>query len=105
MSDYLLPFSSIAWEQSARGAWQKSYSRGNQRIRLVRFDGDFAEAHWCTNGHVGYVIKGEMTINFDGTLKKFQAGDGLWIEAGTAHQHKVLMEKGGSVELVLFEVI
>jgi quercetin dioxygenase-like cupin family protein len=63
------------------------------------------EEDWCLNGHVGYVLSGEMSINFNGIIHHFKQGDGLWIEPTAAHQHKVMIEKGKQVELILFEAV
>ena len=46
-----------------------------------------------------------MEVSFDGRMQRFQAGDGLWIEAGEASRHKVTMQPGTSVELLLFETL
>lgn len=103
MNQNLIKFQSIPWEQPKTGVQQKIYSDGKRRLRLLQFHDTFIEEDWCQKGHVGYVLSGEMTIDFNGTLKHYQQGDGLWIEAGESSKHKVLMKEGKSVELILFE--
>lgn len=103
MIDNLIQFDKLKWVNIKEGVEQKIYSNGNRKIRLVRFYDNFMEKEWCTNGHIGFVLRGEMKINFDGTIKSYKQGDGLWIEAGEKSKHKVLMDKGKQVELVLFE--
>lgn len=99
----LLKFDQLEWEKPKIGVAQKIYSDGKNRIRLLRFSEDFTEEDWCSKGHVGYVLAGEMTIDFNGKIQKYTQGDGLWIEQGETAKHKVIIEKGKQVELLLFE--
>lgn len=99
-----IDFQNMEWENPKPGVAQKVFASGHQKIRLLRFFGDFVEEDWCTNGHVGYVLEGEMKIDFNGTIKIYKKGDGLWIEKGESSKHKASIEKGKYVELILFEV-
>lgn len=103
MTEPLIAFREIPWEHPAPGVAQKVSSDGTKRLRLLRFADSFVEEDWCPKGHVGYVMSGEMHISFNGNLRKFQTGDGLWIEPGDESKHKVIMTKGKRVELILFE--
>lgn len=104
MTDNLINFKNMEWETPKIGVAQKVYTSGDQKIRLLKFFDDFVEEDWCINGHVGYVLEGEMNIDFNGTVKTYKKGDGLWIESGESSKHKASIEKGKYVELVLFEV-
>ncbi len=44
-----------------------------------------------------------MEIDFNGPIQPYEKGDGLWIKEGESSKHKVLIEKGKEVELLLFE--
>jgi quercetin dioxygenase-like cupin family protein len=55
------------------------------------------------NGHVGFVLRGEMKIDFNGKILSYKAGDGIWINQGVDSKHKVIIEKDKFVELILFE--
>ena len=105
MEEVRLQFSDLPWEAPAPVVRQKVVIRGKQRLRIVEFTDAFVEEDWCTAGHVGYVLSGTMEVSFDGHMQRFQAGDGLWIEAGEASRHKVTMQPGTSVELLLFETL
>lgn len=98
-----IQFSLIPWEVPRKGHYQKVIIRDQQKLRLLRFTEDFTEEHWCTNGHIGFVVEGEMTINFNGLFKHYKRGDGLWITSGEAEKHKVIIAKDNFVELILFE--
>jgi hypothetical protein len=103
MQDNLIHFVNVEWEHPQEGVKQKVYSNGDKQLRLLRFNDNFIEHDWCTKGHVGYVLCGEMKIDFDGEIKRYSQGDGLWIDAGEQSKHKVSIEKGNQVELILFE--
>ncbi len=98
-----IDFEHIPWEEPATGVAQKIYSDGKSRLRLLRFSDDFVEQEWCAKGHVGYVLDGEMDIDFNGTRQHYKKGDGLWIGKGEAAKHKVMIEKGKFIVLILFE--
>lgn len=70
----------------------------------MKFLDNFVEEEWCVSGHIGYVLDGEMTIDFNGTIKNYKKGDGLWIKEGESSKHKAIIKKGKQVELILFEV-
>ncbi len=103
MTDQLIYFKKMDWENHQEGVLQKIYSNGDKQLRLLRFTDDFVEYDWCTKGHVGYVLSGAMEIDFNGKTKHYTKGDGLWIEAGEVFKHKVSIEKGSQVQLILFE--
>lgn len=103
MEKRLIKFEALEWDQPKAGVEQKVYSDGVNRMRILRFSDDFVEEEWCTKGHIGYVLEGEMRIDYNGEIKSYSKGDGLWITQGEHSKHKVIMEKGKHVELVLFE--
>lgn len=88
LEHYRLPFESMRWEQPATGMRVKAYEQDGQRLRLVEFTRDFVEPEWCTKGHIGYVLEGEMAVDFHGQVVTFRAGDGLFIPPGDKHGHK-----------------
>lgn len=103
MKKNLIHFENIDWEVPNIGVAQKIYVEGSQRLRLLRFSDSFMEENWCLQGHVGFVLEGEMKVNFDGEIQHFKKGDGLWIHPGESSKHKVIMEKNKHIELILFE--
>ena len=98
-----IDFQNMEWETPKTGVQQKVYASGHQNIRLLRFYDYFVEDDWCLKGHMGYVLDGEMTIDFNGVIKTYKKGDGLWIEKGEVSKHKASIHKGKYVELILFE--
>lgn len=88
MEQYLVDFKSIPWEAQAAGVKFKAHKQGGRRLRLVEFTKEFVEHDWCTKGHIGYVLEGQMEIDFNGKTVIFGPGDGLFIPTGEQHQHK-----------------
>lgn len=88
MRQYKIDFSSIHWRCPAAGVRFKAYKQDGKKLRLVEFDRGFIEPDWCTNGHVGYVLEGQIEISFDGETIVFGPGDGLFIPTGEEHKHK-----------------
>jgi quercetin dioxygenase-like cupin family protein len=102
MKRYKIDFESMGWEVSVRGARFKAYEQGGRKLRLVEFSKEFVEPDWCRKGHIGYILEGQMEIDFDGNVITFGPGDGLFIPAGEEHRHKgrVLTDK---VKAILVE--
>jgi quercetin dioxygenase-like cupin family protein len=54
----------------------------------VEFFREFVEPDWYRRGHIGYVLEGEMEIDFSGQRVLFSQGDGIFIPPGEEHKHK-----------------
>ena len=102
MEQYKIDFESMAWEVPARGARFKAFEQDGRKLRLVEFSKEFIEPDWCTKGHIGYILEGQMEIDFDGNVIVFGRGDGVFIPASEEHKHKerVLTDK---VKAILVE--
>lgn len=103
--DYLINFDSLDWIVPDIGIRYKAYVHNNQRVRLAEFSEGFVEAQWCKNGHSCYVLDGSFSIDFNGKIEKYSKEDIVFIPKGETHKHKVIMEVGGFVRLLLFENI
>lgn len=88
MSEYKIDFESIEWIDSIKGARYKLFAAGSKRIRIVEFTSDFSEPDWCTKGHIGIVLEGELEIDFSGKIISFKKGSGILIPEGKDHCHK-----------------
>src|SRR4030042_1414624 len=103
MVEYLIDFKKIAWESPALGIRHKIFVKDGKRIRLVEFSDNFVEPEWCIRGHIGYVLEGRISIDFDGKQMEFKAGDGLFITEGEANRHKGSIRKAQKALIILFE--
>ena len=102
MEQHKIDFNSMEWQSPVNGVRFKAYEQGGRKLRLVEFAKDFIEPDWCTQGHVGYILEGQMEIDFDGNKEVFGPGDGVFIPAGEEHKHigRVLTDK---VKAILVE--
>ena len=87
MEQHRINFDSMDWETPANGVRFKAYPYGDKKLRLVEFSKEFIEPDWCTKGHIGYILEGQMEIDFDGNKEVFGPGDGVFIPAGQEHKH------------------
>ena len=88
MEQYKIDFESMEWESPAVGVRFKAYEQNCRKLRLVEFSKEFVEPDWCEHGHIGYILEGQMEIDFNGKKDVFSPGDGLFIPAGQEHKHK-----------------
>lgn len=102
MGPYRINFSAMLWDTPAVGIRFKAYEQDGIKLRLAEFTREFTEPDWCNKGHIGYILEGQMEIDFDGKMIIFGPGDGLFIPAGDKHKHKakVLSDK---VKVILVE--
>jgi hypothetical protein len=56
--------------------------------RLTRWPVDDTERTGVVTGHVGYVIEGDMEIEFDDPVGHYRAGDGPVIPVATMVRHR-----------------
>jgi hypothetical protein len=61
---------------------------GALQLRLLELSRDLDHPHWCTTGHLGYVLEGEMEVESATGSQVFRAGDGLAIPAGDDEKHR-----------------
>ena len=88
MERYKINFETMQWESPADGVRFKAYEQDGKKLRLVEFSKEFVEPDWCTKGHLGYILEGQMEIDFDGKVIAFGPGDGVFIPTGEEHKHK-----------------
>jgi quercetin dioxygenase-like cupin family protein len=56
-------------------------------------------------GHIGYVPEGRISIDFNGEVIDFKAGDGIFIPEGEESRHKGMVARGEKVLVILFEEV
>ena len=81
-------FDDLDWESQLPACRFKAFRHGETTLRVVEYAKDFVAPDWCTDGHIGYVLEGELDIDFAGRVVRFAAGDGLFIPEGEARRHK-----------------
>jgi len=101
VNSFKVSFDAMEWQQIRPDVRQKIYCEGSRQIRLVEFETSDGAEQWCETGHIGYVLKGGLSISFDGQVISFKAGDGLFIPAGAASKHRsVAISRGTQLLMV-----
>ncbi len=98
----VIEFETLPWESVVPKCRAKQVVRGGQLLRLVEFEQGFEEVGWCEKGHVGFVLDGELEIEFENDKIRAKAGDGLCIPEGNAHKHRATV-LSSTVRLILIE--
>ena len=88
-----IDFAALEWEISASGLRSKSFETNGKRARLLEHSSAAREEEWCEKPHVGYVLEGELEIEFFDKTETFRAGDGIFISAGEKHKARSPAEK------------
>ena len=102
MVNYKVNFNAMPWDTSAAGVRFKIYEQDGRKLRLAEFTNEFIEADWCTKGHIGYVLEGQMEIDFEAKVIMYGPGDGIFIPASVKHKARVLTD---IVKVILVEDI
>ena len=105
MSTFKVDFTKMDWQPIRPDVRQKVHCEGSRQIRLVEFDTSDGAEQWCEAGHIGYVLKGALSISFDGEVVSFEAGDGLFIPSGAASRHRSISIAAGTQLLMVEDVI
>jgi quercetin dioxygenase-like cupin family protein len=81
-------FDQIEWQSPQPGARFKVFRDGCRQVRLLELSPEFVESQWCDKEHVGFVVAGELDVDFAGQVVRFPQGSALLIPAGPARAHK-----------------
>jgi len=94
IDQYKADFPNLPWQSPIEGVRHKYLDQDGIRIRLVEYT-KAMPLHWCEKGHYGYLIEGQMEIEFENEKIIYRDGDGIFIPDGPGHRHrgKVLTEK------------
>ena len=88
MGQHRILFDALEWQNGIHGARFKEFVSGNKQLRLLEITSEFIEPDWCEKGHVGFVTKGELEIDFHGHQVRYPEGSGVLIPAGSESGHK-----------------
>jgi hypothetical protein len=103
MENLLIKFRELEWSNLTPGLRKKEIIISDKKLRLVEFSDNFVELDWCCKGHIGYIIEGRITLDFDGRTVHYEKGDGVFIPEGPATKHKGRVKKGEKALAFLVE--
>ena len=91
---YKAEFDKLEWESPIEGVRHKYIDQNDLRMRLVEYSKEMTP-HWCEKGHYGYLIEGQLAIEYENAKMIYKPGDGVFIPDGIDHRHKgrVLTER------------
>jgi quercetin dioxygenase-like cupin family protein len=95
-----IAFDNLPSVETAEGVRCQSVHCDGRQVRVVEFAPGFQEANWCSKLHIGYVLAGQIQIEFHDGIETFSTGDALMIAAGDVHRARVI---DGPVRLFLVE--
>ena len=78
-------FANAPYEPGGHPLEQKKLC-ADRPVALLRFDAGFADPNWCERAHVIYVLSGALELELQGGSQRVAAGDGCWLDLGTAHR-------------------
>jgi quercetin dioxygenase-like cupin family protein len=99
---YIVDLAQSEWEHPAPACRMKECRRHGVLVRLVEFARGYQENGWCTQAHTGYVLSGELDIEFRLGTVRAAAGDAIVIPPGALHEHRAHVV-GDVARLILFE--
>lgn len=80
-------FSKLPWEFPFEGVRHKVFDQNELRFRLVEYSQEMP-LHWCEKGHYGYLLAGQMEIEYENEKIIYGPGDGIFIPDGHEHKHQ-----------------
>lgn len=104
----VIPFHAIAWNSvqatehpGDQGvAYWRTLNFPNLRLRVVEYSPGYLANHWCTKGHVLYVLEGEI-------ITELKSGERVVLREGMSYQvsddvsaHRSYSEKGARLFIV-----
>lgn len=87
MLHYKVSFNDLDWEAPFEGVRCKIYTHGDTQLRLVVYSKEMP-LHWCEKGHYGYILDGQLEIEYRNEKHVYQTGDGVFIPDGKDHRHR-----------------
>jgi len=103
MDNHLVNFDMLEWTIPAKGIRFKKYTNGRHVIRLLEFSEGFIEEEYCANGHASFLLEGSLSVEYNGSLEHYNAGDVVFIPAGKENRHKAIISMGQKALLLMFE--
>jgi hypothetical protein len=74
---------------------------GDIQLRLVIYSPNYVADHWCSKGHIVFVIEGELVIEHqDGTVFSLTSGTSYHVADNEGLPHRVRSHDGATVFIV-----
>jgi len=81
-------------------SWQ-TVDAGNVRVRIVEYSPGYVADHWCSKGHVVFVLKGELVTELkDGRKFMMKEGSSYQVGEDQGNPHMSRTQKGAKLLIV-----
>ena len=83
-----IDFGSIGWADDQPDIHSRAQEALGQRWAIVEYEAGATREEWCTDGHRGYVLAGQIEYEFDDGSAPLgvDEGQGFYLSAGTGHR-------------------
>jgi hypothetical protein len=83
-----LDFDSIGWENDQSDISSRAVRALEQRWAIGEYEPGAAREEWCTDGHRGYVLAGQIEYEFDDGSERLalEQGQGFFLATRTGHR-------------------
>lgn len=83
-----IEFDSIGWADDQPDIHSRAENALGQRWAVVEYEAGAAREEWCTDGHRGYVLAGQIEYEFDDGSAPLHVdeGQGFYLDGGTGHR-------------------
>lgn len=71
-----IPFGEIPWSDDAPGIRAREADVGGARWAIVEYEEGVGREEWCEDGHRGFVLRGEISYEFDDGRPAITAKEG-----------------------------
>ena len=79
----------------------RTVGAGNARVRIVEYSPGYVADHWCSKGHVVFVLEGELTTELkDGRKFVIAADSSFYVEEDERNPHTTRTGKGAKLFIV-----
>lgn len=86
---------------ASAGATSRAHRTNGVQLRVVDYDPGYLADHWCSKGHILYVISGSLTIEHRDGKESYQLAAGMsWQTADDGAPHRVHSIGGAKVFIV-----
>ena len=104
-----LPFTFTDWSQVSAAEYEGetgtsywwTFEQGGLRVRIVEYSPGFRSDHWCSRGHVLFVLEGQLQIQLkDGRTYVMPAATSFQAADDEKNPHLASTDEGAKVFIV-----
>jgi quercetin dioxygenase-like cupin family protein len=103
-----LPEAAVDWSRisaartpGASGAARiRALQTNDVQLRVVDYESGYLADHWCSKGHILYVISGSLTIEHEDGHESYELFTGMSWQTGEGSPHRVRSKGGAKVFIV-----